>query len=67
MDSSLALSGAYLSKKIVLLKAARTSRKIGSVFLKLEKIMLPILKLSWKKIKQNYGLLHYVCMYGDKE
>jgi hypothetical protein len=37
MDSSLALSGAYLSKKIVLLKAARTSRKKGTVFLKVRK------------------------------
>jgi hypothetical protein len=58
--TALALSGAYLSEKIVLLKAARTSEEKGSVFVKLEKMKVPNLKLSMKKMKQNNGLLHYI-------
>ncbi len=46
---ALALSGAYLSKKIVLLKVARTSGEKGSVFVKLERMKLPNLKSSNEK------------------
>ncbi len=60
--TALALSGAYLSKKIVLLKVARTSGEKGSDFVKLEKMKVPNLKLSMKKMKQNYGFLHNVCV-----
>ncbi len=66
MDSSRSLRRLFKQKKLYFWRPRELWEKKAKIFL-VSKDMLPILKLSWKKIKQNYGLLHYVRMYVDKE